>query len=181
MAIAEAIAVFSTDRLDIVFLSPDNAAEAGKAVLGSPKFVEAEFGAPPDPDFAAELLAGLVAGEPPPGVTRSALFPFGLALKGQSGFIGTGQFVLGFPAETVIFVGLLMIAEANQRKGYGREFFTGLYDWARPQGINFVRVRLHPRHTDAAAFLDKIGYADLPNKLSSGHAVWERKLPAVED
>jgi len=181
MPTAEAVAVFSTDRLEIVFLSPDNALDAGKVVLECPKFIEAEFEAPPDPGFAADLTAGLVAGDPPPGVDRAAVFPFGLALKGTPGFIGTGQFVLGFPSETTVFVGLLMLAEAHQRKGYGREFFAGLYDWARPQGINFARVRLHPRHKDAAAFLDKLGFADLPNKLSSGHVVWERKLPAVED
>ncbi len=181
MSVAQAEALFSTARLDIVFLSPELGATASAPLLGSPKFIEAEFGAPPDADFVVDLLTGLIAGDPPPGVSRAAVYPLGIALKGKPGFIGIAHMVLGFPTETTVFVGLLILAEAHQRQGYGKEFFTGLYDWARPQGIAFVRVRLHPKHEGAKVFLDKLGLVDLPEKLSSGHAIWERKLPATED
>jgi len=110
-----------------------------------------------------------------------AVFPLGIREKGKGSFIGIIHMVLGYPTETTLFVGMLVFAEASQRKGFGKELVNGLYDWVRPQGIEFVRIRVHPRHTDAAPFLDKMGYIDLPNKLSTGHVVWERKVPATED
>lgn len=181
MSVAQAEALFSTSRLDIVYLSPELAPTASAPLLGAPGFIEAEFGEPPTADFVVDLLTGLITGDPPPGLTRASVYPLGIALKGQSGFIGIAHMVMGFPTETTVFIGLLILAEKYHRKGYGKEFFQGVYDWARPQGINFIRVRLHPRHEAPKAFLDKIGLVDLPEKLSSGHAIWERKLPATED
>jgi len=181
MSVAQAEALFSTARLDIVFLSPELTTTTSTPLLGTPKFIETEFGAPPDVDFVVDLLTGLMTDDPPPGVSRASVYPLGIALKGQPGFIGIAHLVMGFPTETTVFIGLLILAEKFQRKGYGREFFQGMYDWARPQGISFLRVRLHPKHDGAKAFLDKIGLVDLPEKLQSGHAIWERKLPAVED
>jgi len=169
-------ALFTTDRLEAVFLSPSLAPEADMAVLGAPGFFQAEFEAPPEAGFVAELLDA----PPPPGVSRVAVFPIGLKEKGKPAFIGLAHMVLGYPTETELFIGLFFLDEAHQRKGFGKEFVNGLYEWARPQGIDFLRFRVHPRHTGGRAFLDKLGYVDLPNKLSTGHEVWSRKVPAVE-
>jgi GNAT superfamily N-acetyltransferase len=175
--VAQAEILFSTAKLDIVFLSPDTAGEADKAILGSPTFHQAEYESPPAAGFVADLLEA----PPPPGLSKSAVFPLGLKEKGKADFIGLAHLILGYPTETTVFLGLLVIAESHQKKGFGKDFIEGLYNWARPQGITFIRARVHPRHKGGTAFFDKIGFADLPNKLSTGHAVWERRLPAVEE
>ncbi len=174
---AQTEALFSTARLDIVFLTGELAGAADKAVMGAPVFFNMEYGSPPAEGFVADLLGS----DPPPGLSKAAVFPLGLKDKGNGSYLGVGHLLLGYPTETTVFLGLLIISEASQKKGYGKEFIEGLYNWARPQGIDFMRIRVHPKNTGAKAFLDKIGFADLPNKLSSGHEVWERKLPAVED
>jgi len=170
-------AVFSTNKLDVVFLSADAAAAANKAAEGAPGYFTMETEAPADPAFVADL----VATEPPPGVSKAAVFPLGLREKGKEAFLGIAHLLLGFPTETTVFVGHLIIAEASQKKGFGKDFIEGVYNWARPQGINFIRIRLHPKNDGAKKFLDKMGFVDLPNRLGNGHEVWERKLPAVED
>jgi GNAT superfamily N-acetyltransferase len=169
--------LFGTAQLEMIYLSPALAADADKAVAGAPKFFADEFDALPEPGFVADLLEA----PPPPGVSRVAVFPIGIREKNGRDFIGLAHMVIGYPTETELFIGLLLIAEASQRKGYGREFMQGIYAWGRSQGIVFVRVRVRPRHTGARAFLDKLGFADLPNKLSTGHEVWQRKIPAVEE
>jgi GNAT superfamily N-acetyltransferase len=172
----QAEALFETARMEAVFLSPDLAPVADKAILGAPAFFQTEFDAPPEPGFVGELLEA----PPPPGISKVAVFPLGLKEKGKPDFIGLAHMVLGYPTETELFIGMMILAESHQRKGLGREFINGLYDWARPQGIDFLRFRVHPKHTGARSFLDKLGYVDLPNKLSTGHEVWQRKVPAVE-
>lgn len=177
MSTAAAEAVFTTPKLEMVFLSPSAAAQADHPLLAAPKFFQDEFECPPEPGFAAELIES----PPPPGVSKAQIFPLGIRFKGGSEFLGIAHLILGFPTETTVFVGLLVLAEAAQRNKLGKEFIEGVYAWARPQGIQFIRVRCHPRHKGAEAFLDKMGFVDLPTALSSGHKVWERKLPAVED
>jgi len=183
MSTATAEALFATPRLDVVFLSPDQAVEADKAIAGAPTFYKTEFEgeggeeAPPPEGFTADLLDT----PPPPNISKAAVFPLGIREKGKANYIGLSHLILGYPTETTVFMGLLVFAEAFQKKGYGKELLTGIYDWTRPQGIGFVRIRVHPKHEGARAFLDKMGYADLPNKLSTGHLVFERRLPLVED
>ena len=181
MTTAAVEALFSTARLDAEFLTPETAPRAGAVLMAAPGFCQGEWEAAPDPELAGEVLAGLMTGPLPPGVMRGQVFPLGLTLKGKPGFIGLAHLIVGFPRESAATLGLLVFAESNQRKGFGREFITGVYDWARPQGIDFLRVRLHPRHDGAKAFLDKLGFVDLPESISSGHVMWERKLPATED
>ncbi len=176
MSTAAAEALFSTARLDIVFLGPDTAAKAGKVLMLAPAFYEAEFEAPPTPEDVTGLLLDMMTGDPPPGVTRAQVFPLGLALKGSPDFIGMAHLVLGFPTENRMLVVFLILAESQQKKGFGREFIQGMYDWARPQGIDFLRVKVRGIHAGAKAFLDKLGFAE----LTEGNA-WERKLPATED
>jgi GNAT superfamily N-acetyltransferase len=177
MSLAQAEALFSTPRLDVIFLSPTLASAADKVVLSSPKFIKFEYGISPEPGFVAELLES----PPPPGISRVAVFPMGIVEKGQDAFVGIAHLILGYPTETAITLGLMLIAESRQRKGYGQEFLTGVYDWARPQGITFIRGSAHPKNEAARAFLEKAGFTDLPEKLSTGHQIWERHIPAVEE
>ena len=170
-------AIFSTGKVEAIFLSAGAAPEADKAAMAAPAFFNMEYGAPAESGFAAELIDS----PPPPGLSKAAVFPLGLREKGKEAFVGMAHLLLGYPTETNVFVGLLVLADSFQKKGFGRDFIQGLYDWARPQGISFIRVRVHPQNTAAKAFLDKMGFVDMPNKLSTGHEVWERKLPAVED
>ncbi len=177
MSLAQAEALFSTPRLDVIFLSPAHAQIADKAVMTCPKFIQLEYGVSPEPGFVAELLES----PPPPGISKMAVFPMGMTEKGQDSVIGLAHLVLGYPTETAITLGLLLVMESRQRKGFGTEFINGVYDWARPQGITFIRARVHPKNEAGRAFMDKLGFTDLPEKLSTGHQVWERHIPAVED
>jgi len=168
---------FISSKIEAVFLNAAVASEANKVAEGAPAFFTMETGEPADANFVADLLET----DPPPGLSKAAVFPLGIREKGKEGFVGIGHLLLGFPTETTVFVGHLIIMDALAGKGYGQDFLEGVYNWARPQGINFIRIRVHPQNTGAKAWLDKMGFIDLPNKLSSGHEVWERKLPAVED
>ena len=170
-------AAFTSSKIEAVFLTAAVAADANKVAEAAPAYFTMETGEPADANFVSDLLET----DPPPGLSRAAVFPLGIREKGKAPFIGVGHLLLGFPTETTVFVGHLIIAEPMLNKGYEQDFIEGVYNWARPQGINFIRIRVHPQNTGAKAWLDKMGFIDLPNKLSSGHEVWERKLPAVED
>ncbi len=181
MSPAQAEALFSSARLEPVYLTAENAGAAGMVLIGAPAFCQEEYEMAPDTQLAVDIMSDLLTGPLPPGVSRGQVFPIGMTIKGQPGFIGIAHMMLGFPGETELTIGLMVIAESHQKKGYGKEFITGLYDWARPQGIGFIRINCHPRHKGSTAFLDKLGFADLGTNLKSGHAVWTRKLPATED
>ena len=170
-------AAFTASKIEAVFLSAAVASDANKAAEGAPAYFTMETGEPADANFVADLLDT----DPPPGLSKAAVFPLGLREKGKDAFVGVGHLLLGFPTETTVFVGHLIVMESALNKGFEQDFIEGIYNWARPQGINFIRVRVHPNNTGAKTYLDKMGFIDLPNKLSSGHEVWERKLPAVED
>jgi len=168
---------FIAAKSEAVFLSSAVTAEANKVAEGAPIYFTMETGEPADANFAADLLET----DPPPGLSKAAVFPLGIREKGKEAFIGLSHLLLGFPTETTVFVGHLIITETMLNKGFEQDFIEGIYNWARPQGINFIRIRVHPKNTATKTYLDKMGFVDLPNKLSSGHEVWERKLPAVED
>ena len=181
MSPAQAEVLFSSAKLEPVYLTPDNAGSAGMVLIGAPAFCQEEYEMAPDTQLAVDIMSDLLTGPLPPGVSRGQVFPIGLTVKGSPGFVGIAHMMLGFPSETELTIGLFVIAEGHQKKGYGKEFINGLYDWARPQGIGFIRINCHPRHKGSGVFLDKLGFADLGTNLKSGHAVWTRKLPATED
>src|SRR5262245_521472 len=113
-------------------VTPASAAQADGPVMACPAFFQVEYEGPPEPGFAAELLEA----PPPPGVSKAATFVLGLVEKGGA-WVGLAHLVLGYPTETTVFLGLLLVAEPKQRKGLGKEFLDGIYAWARPQGIGF--------------------------------------------
>lgn len=110
-------------------------------------------GVVPTPTAASEVLSAL-----PPGVPNSQKVDLGL-WDGQELF-AFADVIVGWPAESVAHVGLLMTEGVRQGKGLGRMMHDAVVDLAgRRSGSQSLRLSIVDTNADLAApFWTKLGY-----------------------
>jgi ribosomal protein S18 acetylase RimI-like enzyme len=126
-----------------------------QAVLeAAPTYYLTVTGIPPGNAEAQSTFTAL-----PPGKTYADKFVWGL-YAGAS-MIGCADVIRGYPAREAAVIGLLLVAQAWQRRGLGRAFAVLLEDviGAWPE-IERLRLGVAATNTAAAAFWHALGYRE---------------------
>jgi len=119
-----------------------------------PRYFEAVCGAPPGPAEAQSTFTAL-----PPGSSYDDKRVFGL--YAGDAMIGVADVVRGWNAADKAIIGLLLLAEPWQGRGFGRAFVAlvlqAIRDWPE---IATVRVAVAASNPGALAFWRRIGFRE---------------------
>lgn len=138
-------------------------------------------GAVPTPAAADEVLSALPSGVP---ISRKV----DLGLWDGPELVAFADVILGWPAESVAHIGLLMTDGARQGEGLGRMMHDAVVDLAgRTPGIQSLRLSIVDTNADLAApFWTKLGYEPtgeaspyVSGGVESTARVWVRPVVAV--
>jgi len=110
-------------------------------------------GSPFPPENAAALFASL-----PPGVDRSAKSVFGVFLDDE--MIGCVDVVRGYPSATCSMIGLLLIAEEHQGRGFGSSSLRLLEDIAHGWSCDTLRIGVVASNDTALGFWRAAGFLE---------------------
>lgn len=135
-------------------------------------------GAAPMPTAADEVLSAL-----PPGVPNSQKIDLGL-WDGQE-LVAFADVIVGWPAESVAHIGLLMTDGARQGEGLGRMMHDVVIELAgRVPGIQTLRLSIVDTNADLAApFWTRLGYEPtgeavpyIAGSIESTARIWARSV-----
>jgi RimJ/RimL family protein N-acetyltransferase len=133
----------------------------GNDTLGLQKVLEAApqysfnvSGAPQPPNAAEEVFSAL-----PDNFASSNKFVFGIELN--SSLIGCIDLLRGFPKPETAMIGLLLLREPHQRKGFGQRAYLQVEDKLRawPE-ITKVRISVVESNGEVLGFWKKLGFAE---------------------
>jgi GNAT superfamily N-acetyltransferase len=74
--------------------------------------------------------------------------------------IGCADLIRGYPDEHTVLLGLLLLAEPWQRRGFGKAAYLAIEDYVRRWGAGWKQVRIGVVGTneDVLAFWTKLGF-----------------------
>jgi RimJ/RimL family protein N-acetyltransferase len=154
-------------RVRAVPATRERAAELQACLDGAPGYFEQLEGAPASPDAARQLLADAEA-DPERQV---------LLLEPRAGGppLGVLDLYLHHPEPGVAHVGLLLLREAVQGQGLGREVVEELSRALAAAGFTALRASVADETPGARAFWERIGAAPV-GRLDRGVTVYEVRL-----
>jgi ribosomal protein S18 acetylase RimI-like enzyme len=158
---------FRTERLHVRRAAPGDE-EAVQAVLeAAPGYHELVDGAPPASRAGADLVADADA-----DADRLLL----LLWPGTGGAaVGLLDLQLHWPEPGAAHVRLLLLREALQGRGLGREATRGLEEALRSDGFQALRLSVTGENAGARAFWERIGFAPV-ERLAAGDTLHEKIL-----
>ena len=119
----------------------------------APAYAERITGAPPGPADAQSLYSAL-----PPGKTYDDKFVFGVYLGDV--LIGCVDLIRGWPDPATAHVGLLLLAESQRGRGFGRQVVALLEAWVARWGTSDrLRIGVVRVNADVDGFWRKQGFA----------------------
>jgi len=126
-----------------------------QAVLeGAPRYSMNVSGALQPANAAKEVFCAV-----PPDFDAARKFVFGIELHGE--LIGCVDVLRGFPTREKAMLGLLLLKEKSQGKGYGREayrlFESHLREWPE---IEIVRISVVESNGEVLEFWKRLGFRD---------------------
>ncbi len=157
----------STPRLSAVPATRQRSAELQACLDGAPGYFEQTQGAPAPPDAAVRLLAEAEA-DPERRVLLLEPGPGGPPL-------GVLDLYLHQPEPGVAHVGLLLLREAAQGRGLGREVVEGLSRALAAAGFAELRASVADETPGAREFWERVGFAPA-GRLERGVTVYARPL-----
>ena len=120
----------------------------------APRYFETTTGLPPGHAEAQSTFTAL-----PPGKAYEDKHVWGLYSGEQ--MIGCVDVIRGYPAREKAVIGLLLLVEPWQRRGFGRAFALLIEQViARWPEISTLRIGVVDRNVGALAFWGKLGYAE---------------------
>lgn len=124
-----------------------------RVMESNPEYSRRVGGAVPAPTAAGEVLSAL-----PPAVDASQKVDLGL-WDGPE-LVAFADVIVGWPAESVAHIGLLMTDGARQGEGLGRMMHDAVIDFVRwESGIQSLRLSIVDTHADLAEpFWTRLGY-----------------------
>ncbi len=149
---------------------PADATVAGllqACLAGAPDYFERTEGAPADPDAAARLLSEAEADD------RRRLFL--VRARGSGAALGVLDLWLDQPEPGTAHLGLLLLAEAWQGRGYGLEAAGALERSLALAGYDTLRLSVGDENPEARAFWDRAGFAEV-GRIDRGVTVLEKPL-----
>lgn len=158
---------FSSQRVHALPATHDRAAGLQACLDGAPGYFELTEGAPAAADAAAGLL---VEAEADP---ERRVFLLVEREGGQP--LGVLDLYLHHPEPGVAHVGLLLLREAVQGRGLGREVVEELSRALAAAGFTALRLSVGDENPGARAFWERLG-AEPVGRLDRGVAVYELPL-----
>ncbi|MBZ5789695.1 GNAT family N-acetyltransferase [Burkholderia contaminans] len=84
---------------------------------------------------------------------------FGVFVDQQ--MIGCADVIRAYPNDDCIWIGLLLLSEAHQRRGYGKAALGLLLDMAREWGFRTVQLAVISTNPSAQAFWQREGFVEI--------------------
>ncbi len=114
-------------------------------------YITLETGAPPDADYAANLLA-----EAPPDLPSKDVFAFGAGRAGR--LDGVVTCLRNFYAQGEWYMGLLLLDPAARGAGLGARMAQHVFSIAQGQGAVCIRVAVLEANPRGRAFWERQGF-----------------------
>jgi RimJ/RimL family protein N-acetyltransferase len=133
----------------------------------TPDYFLRTSGHPPGPDDAVRLLADAEA-DPDRRV-------FLLVLRSGGRALGVLDLHLDYPEPGAAHIGLLLVRQACQGMGFGKEATAALESALRRCGYRTLRLSVGDENPGARAFWEHIGFAEA-GRLDRGVTVYEKPL-----
>ncbi len=157
----------SGPRFSAVPATRERAHELQACLDGAPGYFELVEGGPAAPDAAARLLDEAEA--------DPERFVLLLAARGGGPPIGALDLCLNQPEPGVAHVALLVLREAAQGRGLGREVVEALSRALADAGFGELRASVGDENPGARAFWQRVGFEPV-GRLDRGVTVYERRL-----
>jgi len=132
----------------------DEMAALQRVLEAAPAYFHTVTGLPPGPAEAQSTFTAL-----PPGKDYDDKRVWGLYARNE--MIGCADVIRGYPVRDKAVIGLLLLAEHWQRRGFGRAFALLVEQMiaAWPE-IATLRIGVVPKNVGALAFWRKLGYVE---------------------
>ena len=160
----------ATARLRALPATAAHAGELQACLEGAPEYFARTEGGPADADAARRLLLEAEA-DPERRVFLLVGAP------GGPGAVGVLDLYLHQPEPGVAHVGLLLLREAVQGRGLGRELVEALERALGAAGFSALRLSVGDESPSARAFWEALGF-EAAGRLAGGVTVYERRLQA---
>ena len=160
-------ALAATPRLDVAEATRGAAAALQACLDGCPGYFERAEGAPAGPEAAAHLLDEAEA-DP---LRRLYLF----TLKRGGAPAALVDLWLDQPEPGTAHLGLLLVREALQGQGLGREAMAALERALTPAGYDTLRLSVADENREVDGFWEELGFAPV-GRLEGGVTVYEKPL-----
>jgi RimJ/RimL family protein N-acetyltransferase len=155
------------DRLRLVEAGAADAPEVQACLEAAPDYFGRTEGGPPSPGAAADLLADA---EADPARRVFLLYP-----RAGRTAVGVLDLHLDYPGPGEAHIGLLLLREAWQGMGYGREAATALERTLGRAGFRSLRLSVTDENLGARLFWERIGFAEV-GRLDRGVTLLEKPL-----
>ena len=148
-------------RLERLPRTPQQMSALQRVLEGAPGYFHRLTGRGPSPEAAEDLLAAL-----PPGKTPDDKYVFGVYLSRE--LIGCIDIIRRYPSNACAFIGLLLVGEPWQRRGFGRAAYQELEAFARrwPE-CHFLRLAVAETNPPALHFWEKLGFRTIAARRSA--------------
>ncbi len=133
----------------------------------TPDYFVRTSGNPPGPDEAARLLADA---EADPDRRVYLLVP-----RSGGPAVGVLDVHLDYPEPGAAHIGLLLVRQACQGMGFGKEATAALETALRRRGYRALRLSVGDENPGARAFWERVGFAEA-GRLDRGVTVYEKPL-----
>jgi GNAT superfamily N-acetyltransferase len=123
-----------------------------RVLEGAPRYAERITGAPPGAADAQSAYSAL-----PEGKSYDDKFVFGIYAGGE--MIGCADVIRGWPRTDTAHIGLLLVAERHQRRGYGLAAYDAIEQEAHGWGAKRMRIGVVRTNEEVLPFWEKLGFA----------------------
>jgi GNAT superfamily N-acetyltransferase len=127
-------------------------ADLQRVLEGAPQYAELVTGAPPGPADAQSTYSGL-----PEGKSYEDKFVFGICCGAD--MVGCADLIRGYPDRHTAWLGLLLVAKAFERRGFGSAAYRELEAVVRSWGCKRIRLSVVRANAQALPFWRKLGFA----------------------
>jgi GNAT superfamily N-acetyltransferase len=135
-----------------VRLGPSDLPRLKDLCLACSAFYELIEGQPANEATAAEILGPLE-----PKYAHGTKHVWGVEVDG--GLIAVAELLQGHPSVHDWYIGLLLVAPEQRRRGMGTQVCKAISDWMRIRGAMTVRLVVHKQNLVARTFWEQQGFA----------------------
>jgi RimJ/RimL family protein N-acetyltransferase len=145
-------------KLNILKNSEEEIAEVQRVLEEAPSYSLNISGKLPSPKDAKEMFSSIA-----PGIDYKDKFVFGIYL--DNNLIGCIDLCRGYPDESNVTLGLLLLSEKYQRKGFGRQAHNKLEEIIKGWKIfEKIRIGVLITNQEVLPFWKKMGYIEKDRK-----------------